>query len=251
LDTKGVNVWCAAGKGVFGVDELVNRIEATDLHQVVNHRVLILPQLSATGVAAHEVKRRSQFKVEYGPVRAGDLPAYLETGNVSADMRRIHFPLLDRLVLIPVELVNVLLPVVIVTGILLVIVGPLVAGAVATAFLGGVVLFPILLPWLPTRDFSSKGFILGVFLALPFAIAVVFSNPQQALWLRGILALACLLVSPAVTAYLALNFTGCTTFTSKSGVKREMFTYLPMMARVFGVGVVLTIFVAVFRLFSM
>ena len=25
LDTHGINVWCAAGKGTFGTDELVNR----------------------------------------------------------------------------------------------------------------------------------------------------------------------------------------------------------------------------------
>ena len=34
LDTQGVNVWCAAGKGTFGTDELVKRIEATRLHEV-------------------------------------------------------------------------------------------------------------------------------------------------------------------------------------------------------------------------
>ena len=32
LDTKGINVWCAAGKGTFGTDELVARIEATGLN---------------------------------------------------------------------------------------------------------------------------------------------------------------------------------------------------------------------------
>jgi hypothetical protein len=48
-----------------------------------------------------------------------------------------------------------------------------------------------------------------------------------------------------VTAFLALNFTGATTFTSKSGVRREMFAYIPMMAWTFGVGIVLII---VFRL---
>ena len=51
LDTKGINVWCAAGKGTFGTDELVARIEATRLAEVVRHRRLILPQLGAPGVA--------------------------------------------------------------------------------------------------------------------------------------------------------------------------------------------------------
>lgn len=53
LDTKGINVWCAAGKGTFGTDELVRRIAITGLENVVTHRRLIVPQLGATGVSAH------------------------------------------------------------------------------------------------------------------------------------------------------------------------------------------------------
>jgi hypothetical protein len=104
LDTKGINVWCAAGKGTFGTDELVFRIAATRLHEVVKHRVVILPQLGAPGVAAHEVKKRAHFKVEYGPVRAEDLPEYLKTHAAAPEMRRVHFTLKDRITLIPVEL---------------------------------------------------------------------------------------------------------------------------------------------------
>ena len=59
LDTKGVNVWCAAGKGTFGTEELVHRIEAAKLVEIVKHRTVILPQLGATGVAAHEVQREA------------------------------------------------------------------------------------------------------------------------------------------------------------------------------------------------
>ena len=46
---------------------------------------------------------------------------------------------------------------------------------------------------------------------------------------------------PAVTAFIALNFTGSTTFTSRSGVKREMFAYIPAMAWTFGTGLLLAI----------
>lgn len=35
LDTKGINVWCAAGKGTFGTGELINRINKLKLQQVV------------------------------------------------------------------------------------------------------------------------------------------------------------------------------------------------------------------------
>jgi hypothetical protein len=110
LDTQGVNVWCAAGKGTFGTDELVKRIEESHLHEIVNHRVVILPQLGAPGVAAHEVKKRAHFKVEYGPVRAEDLPEYLKTREATPEMRRVRFTLKDRLILIPVEFVAALIP---------------------------------------------------------------------------------------------------------------------------------------------
>jgi hypothetical protein len=241
LDTKGINVWCAAGKGTFGTDELVQRVEAAGLHDVVDHRLLILPQLGAPGVSAHEVKRRSGFRVEYGPVRAADLPAYLETHEATPEMRRVRFDLLDRLVLIPVELVHVLLPTLGAAMILYFLGGWLAfAGAVA-AVLGGVVLFPILLPWIPTHAFSSKGFILGGVVALPFAVVSVLGSADVAWWQQAGKALAYLLAMPPVTAFLALNFTGSTTFTSKTGVRREMFAYIPAMAWVFGIGVVLTI----------
>jgi hypothetical protein len=247
LDTQGVNVWCAAGKGTFGSDELIRRIEATSLHEVVNHRVLILPQLGAPGVAAYEVRKRSGFKVEYGPVRAADLPEYLKTRQAAPEMRRVRFTLRDRLVLIPVELAYVLLPMLIAAVVLFFVGGPRASAGAIAATLAGVVLFPILLPWLPTPNFSTKGFILGGLVALPFAVATFLGAPSIASWLRAGSALVYLLAMPAGAAYLALNFTGSTTFTSKSGVRREIFTYVPAMAWMFGTAMVLTIALTLFR----
>ncbi|MEJ2725164.1 MAG: mercury methylation corrinoid protein HgcA, partial [Deltaproteobacteria bacterium] len=59
LDTKGINVWCAAGKGTFGTVEIVQRIKSTHLDRLVSHREIILPQLSGPGVAPHLVKKLS------------------------------------------------------------------------------------------------------------------------------------------------------------------------------------------------
>ncbi len=78
----------------------------TRLEEVVSHRTVVLPQLGAPGVAAHEVKNRSGFRVVYGPVRAGDLRAFLEADmKATPDMRRVRFSLRDRLAVVPVELV--------------------------------------------------------------------------------------------------------------------------------------------------
>jgi hypothetical protein len=105
LDTKGINVWCAAGKGTFGTDELAERVEAVGLDKVVAHRTLIVPQLGAPGVAAHEVKKRSGFRVVYGPVRACDLRTFLDNGmKAKPAMRLVRFRLWDRTVQIPVDL---------------------------------------------------------------------------------------------------------------------------------------------------
>lgn len=237
LDTEGINVWCAAGKGTFGTDELVRQIEASGLEGVVDHRTLIVPQLGATGVAAHEVKRRCGFRVEYGPVRAADLPEYLRTGQATPEMRRVRFDLVDRLVLIPVELVHGALPALLAALVLFFLAGWWAAGAAVAAVLAGVALFPLLLPWIPTRDFSSKGFLLGSLMSLPFALVVLLGGGMWWRQLGGILAY--LLAMPPVTAYLALNFTGSTPFTSRTAVRREIFRYVRWMAGLLAAGLIL------------
>jgi hypothetical protein len=172
LDTDGINVWCAAGKGTFGTEELVNRIARVRLKEVVRHRKLILPQLGAPGVAAHIVKKQSGFLVEYGPVRAADLPEYLKTHSATPEMRRVRFNLADRMTLVPIELVGVFLPMAIAAVGAFLIAGWLAALAVVLAVLAGVVFFPLLFPWIPTKDFSTRGYILGFLMVLAPALAM-------------------------------------------------------------------------------
>jgi hypothetical protein len=242
LDTQGINVWCAAGKKTFSTEEVVMRVIATQLKQVVNHRVLILPQLGAPGVAYQEVKRRTGFKVEFGPVRAADLPEYLKTHQATPAMRKVEFPLRERIVLIPVDFVHLILPGLLVALVFYFLLGGLIpALAVIAILLSAGILFPILLPWLPSHNFSTKGYFLGFLTALPFAISIFIQQSDWTWYHQGAQALGYLLAMPAVIAFIALNFTGSTTFTSKTGVRREMFTYLPFMAWTFGTGIILMI----------
>jgi len=247
LDTKGINVWCAAGKGTFGTDEIVKRVFATQLKEVVTHRKLILPQLGAPGVAAHEVKKRTGFWVEYGPVQAADIPEYLKTHIATPGMRKVNFTLRDRLVLVPVELTHTFLPMLAAAIVFYFIGGWISSLAVIAAVLAGILLFPILLPWIPTHNFSTKGFLLGILAALPFALSPFIRHPDWSWYHRLGQALEFLLAMPAVTAFIALNFTGSTTFTSRSGVKREMFAYIPAMAWTFGTGILLAIIFIIVR----
>jgi hypothetical protein len=247
LDTKGINVWCAAGKGTFGTDELVRRIAATGLASVVRHRTVIVPQLGAPGIAAHEVAKRSGFRVAFGPVRASDLPEYLETRKATPEMRRVRFPLRDRIVLAPVELVHAALPAAVAAAVLYFLAGPPAALAALAAVLAGTVLFPALLPFLPTKDFSTRGLILGALVGLPFAVSFA-SAAALPTWAGALAAAIPLLLIPAAVAYLALNFTGCTPFTSRTGVKKEIFRYVPALAAMAGIGIALSILLGISRL---
>jgi hypothetical protein len=246
LDTDGVNVWCAAGKGTFGTEELVQRVQAADLDRLVRHRLLILPQLGAPGVSAHEVKQRSGFRVEYGPVRAADLPEYLQTRRATPQMRQVSFRLGDRAVLIPVEAVHIALPVLLITAALrLTGVGHHFYNQAVAGVLAGVVLFPLLLPWIPTQDFSTKGYLLGALAALPLVLREVLAGPQAVWWRQAAGALSSLLIVSTVSAFLSLNFTGSTVFTSRSGVRREIFRYVPAMAGSFGAGIGLSLLLSI------
>ena len=242
LDTKGINVWCAAGKGTFGTDELVKRIKAVGLSEIVTHRKLILPQLSAPGVSAHNVALRTGFSVTFGPVRASDIKTFMADGcKATREMRTVKFTLLNRLVLTPVELAVMAKKSLFVFGIMFLI--NLFAARPFNAYdfivyagtvIVGTVLTPVLLPFIPGKAFSWKGWVLGV-------CWTVFS-----LWLFGffmldswLLAAGYLLLLPSVSAYLAMNFTGSSTYTSPSGVLKEMKIALPLIVSAFIVGTAL------------
>ena len=94
LDTRGINVWCAAGKGTFGTQEVIRQVQSTGLAQVVDHRKLIVPQLGAVGVAAHSVKKGCGFEVVWGPIQAKDIKSFLSSGMIAnGAMRRVSFTL--------------------------------------------------------------------------------------------------------------------------------------------------------------
>jgi NAD-dependent dihydropyrimidine dehydrogenase PreA subunit len=95
--TRGINVWCAAAGGHMSTHQVVTALKTSGIADRVGHRQVILPQLSATGVTALDVYRRSRWKIRFGPVSAGDLPEYLETGEKTDSMRKVQFPLGDRL----------------------------------------------------------------------------------------------------------------------------------------------------------
>ncbi len=239
LDTKGINVWCAAGKGTFGTEELVKRISRVKLGNFLNHRRIILPQLGAVGVNADSVFKRTGFKVYFGHVYAKDIKAYLNAGRrKTQEMRKIKFSILDRLILTPREIIPAMNKFIIFAVIILLFFGFQPSGILfksawvygetflllgIASIIAGSFITPVFLPFIPFRSFALKGWIIGILLTVP--VIFLFNTPE----LKNILIFtAAVLFFPMASSYLALQFTGSTTFTNMSGVKKELKTALPV-----------------------
>jgi len=240
LDTKGINVWCAAGKGTFGTNELIKRIKNVKLNDVVTHNKIIVPQLGAPGVAAHVVKKETGFTVIYGPVRSNDIKTFLDNNlKATKEMRSVRFDLLDRIVLIPVEIKSILLY----TAILSIFFYAVNYFTGRSAYIddvsfmlllgvgAGTILSPILLPYVPVRAFALKGYIIGL---VTTACYIAYDHTVNLYIVLG-----SLFLFPAISSYITLNFTGASTYTSLSGVKKEMSRFLPLIIVFSATGLVL------------
>ncbi len=256
LDTKGINVWCAAGKGTFGTDELVRRINETNLGSFLNHRRVIVPQLGAVGVNSDAVYKKSGFRVYFGPVYAKDIKDYLK-GNKkkTLEMRGINFSLAERIILIPMEIIPAM-KLFLVFAIIAILFFGLEPGGILfkeawsggipflllglASVIGGTLITPALLPFIPFRSFALKGWIVGI---LSVIITLFFLNPG--LYLSGqkniLVFVAGVLFFPMASSYFALQFTGSTTFTNMSGVKKELKIALPVYYTVAGISILLLI----------
>ncbi|MBF0210670.1 MAG: hypothetical protein HQK68_07290 [Desulfamplus sp.] len=244
LDSFGVNVWCAAGKGTFSTQELVSRISKSAVEKVVKHKRVILPQLSATGVKARDVKKMCGFIVIFGPIRASDIALFLQNGKkANADMRQVTFTFKDRLILTPIELNIAFKPLIITALAIFIISGispnifslenSLNRGLTALIFLligvlSGALITPTFLPFIPFREFAAKGALSGFILA--FCVLVLFSVKSNITYFSTSSSLSLLLFSTAISSWFAMNFTGATPFTSPSGVEKEMRRFIPFQA---------------------
>ncbi|KKN20282.1 hypothetical protein LCGC14_0937200 [marine sediment metagenome] len=81
VDSKGINVWCAARGNNFGNKQVIEAVEATGIARLTSKKTLILPQLSAGGVAAPLISSEAPnfpFRILFGPVWAKHLPQFLK-----------------------------------------------------------------------------------------------------------------------------------------------------------------------------
>jgi len=161
----GINVWCAARGGRLDARSVADAVKVARLDGVVEHRTLILPQLAAAGVDAGEVRRRTGWAVEFGPVYARDIQEYLARERRKMErMRAVEFPLRDRL-----EMAVALGFPIYLAGAVPIAVWWRAALVQATALFWALALFAFAAyPRLPGRSGTTKAVVAG----LTFAIAI-------------------------------------------------------------------------------
>ncbi|RMF19502.1 MAG: hypothetical protein D6760_13055 [Deltaproteobacteria bacterium] len=189
-ESKGVNVWCAAGAREFNTDSVVSAVKTSGIESLVDHRTLILPPLGAPGIRAADVAERTGWKTVWGPVRLEDIPRFLSARLVrSEDMKRATWNWKERLdtalgSLFPFYFAGALLLAFLGRSLLL---EYLVVGAVVFVF------FMLACPWIPTQHGLTKALVVCAVLGGGLAAARAVSAPLPA-WLPSAVWIAMVLV---------------------------------------------------------
>jgi hypothetical protein len=97
-----------------------------------------------------------------------------------------------------------------------------VAALGALSLLSGSLVVPALLPWIPFRSFALKGWLTGL-----AVVALALHGWGLLDGLHPAIYVFSYVFFPVFSAYLALQFTGATTYTGMSGVKKELKLFIP------------------------
>ncbi|MFX1456664.1 MAG: HgcAB-like fusion protein [Promethearchaeota archaeon] len=96
--SKGINVWCGACGDDFNTDSVISIIKTSGISELVSHRILILPQLSAPGIDPTIIKKELGWNVKFGPVYAKDIQNYVKYEfNKTEQMREVKFTIPKRI----------------------------------------------------------------------------------------------------------------------------------------------------------
>jgi len=220
IDSRGINVWCSAGKGNFSAGEIANALRATRLGDIVNTRKMILPKLAANGVRYRDIKRQTGWDAVFGPVYARDIPEYLRAGCVLNDgMKRVRFDLADRLwVALPFAWFVAFwfaLP--------LVVFRNLYSPAVPAIALAAGLVFPAAFYVLPTERFFKKGLALGLAGGIVAAICLLIGGAPPVDIIMWILAIV------GITLFVAMDFSGMSPVSNYTKIREEYYVAAPLL----------------------
>jgi acetyl-CoA decarbonylase/synthase complex subunit gamma len=102
------------------------------------------------------------------------------------------------------------------------------------AYISGIVITPMFLPYIPVRYFSLKGFYAGAMIFLILLLIKFAGNNFVEIF-------SWFLIITTISSFLAMNFTGSSTYTSLSGVKKEMKISVPFQIGFAFIGIILQV----------
>ena len=175
-DSKGVNVWCAAGGEEFNSHSVVSALKTSGIRDLVDHRKLILPSLGAPGIKAKEVEHQTGWTVQWGPVRIEDIPAYLSSGQQrTEEMKRVTYNWRERLD----TSISPLFPFFLAGAIGFLIFGSHLLWHYLWIASATFILFMLTCPWLPGKRGLTKVIFLEIFLTIILLVSEIFNIPNQ------------------------------------------------------------------------
>jgi len=188
VNTKGINVWCAACGGHFTADQVVSVIKTSGIGELVDHHQLILPQLCAAGVNPREIHQKTGWHTKFGPTYARDIPQYIKNGlKKTAEMNLVEFPIMQRLEMAAMWA----FPMTIILGILFAILWPhLLPEMIALIWIMALLLFTLFF-WLPGKPSIITALVVGGIFAMGTAAFGLFISQWSTgdVWILSLSAL--------------------------------------------------------------
>lgn len=229
VDTEGINVWCAAGKGRFSNEEIVRQLNRYPRELLTNKRrlPLILPKFGMSGVNLRELQTYGVRPI-VGPLYARDLPEFLASPPLRHRKDdRVDFGIQSRLFVLLPGLIQLTVLSSLLASAIWVLAYPLgapiqlgVVGVIAT--LGTI--YPLLFPLIPGKRFAVKGIWLGLVVSAVFLAVSGLGN-------GSLLSLSFTVpFTLAAGILVGLEFTGNSAVSNYSRVKREIALFLPISA---------------------
>jgi hypothetical protein len=219
VDTNGINVWCASGKGRFSASEIIEKAGRFSLLKKEQKIDMILPKFCLSGVKLTDL-RNAGIKPIIGPMYARDVPEYLDRQKFE---NRIH----DHFVFGLQHRTFTALPTAV--HFLYYFLGVYVAtfwtlsSAIIWVSAGLAFLYPILFPFLPGKRFAVKGISLSAvasILPLVFFAAGMFTLQLALFWILFIF---------ATLIFIGLSYTGNSPVSNYTLVKKETTMFLPVV----------------------
>lgn len=215
IDTKGINVWCSAGKGQFSAQEIVKKASACGLLPGGRRVKVILPKLSLSGVNLSELRKNGMIPI-IGPVYAKDASVFLGGGKLKHRIDEVvHFGLQSRAFTALPTAVQFFFYFLGAYVILLGTISPvLIWIATGLAFC-----YPMLFPWLPGKLFAVKGLSLALFASI---LTFFIHGRFEELLLLSIFIFA-------TSVFIALSYTGNSAVSNYTRVRKETACFLPVV----------------------